>query len=188
MKKRFQTFLAAVAAMAFLAGGIACARPYSPGNTSVAPGPAASGSESAEGNSASESGSAEENSQEGTSQEETNLKIEISVSGKVFSAELADSETGRAFAAMLPLTLRMSELNGNEKYHYLEEDLPAAASCPGRIEAGDLMLYGRDCVVLFYESFSTSYSYTRIGRIADAEGLAEALGTGSAEVVFSAVV
>ena len=177
MKKRFQTFLAAVAAMAFLAGGIACARPYSPGNTSVAPGPAASGSESAE-----------ENSQEGTSQEETNLKIEISVSGKVFSAELADSETGRAFAAMLPLTLRMSELNGNEKYHYLEEDLPAAASCPGRIEAGDLMLYGRDCVVLFYESFSTSYSYTRIGRIADAEGLAEALGTGSAEVVFSAVV
>lgn len=163
--------------MAFLAGGIACARPYSPGNTSVAPGPAAS-----------ESGSAEENSQEGTSQEETNLKIEISVSGKVFSAELADSETGRAFAAMLPLTLRMSELNGNEKYHYLEEDLPAAASRPGRIEAGDLMLYGRDCVVLFYESFSTSYSYTRIGRIADAEGLAEALGTGSAEVVFSAAV
>ena len=47
------------------------------------------------------------------------------------------------------------------------------------------MLYGNNCVVLFYESFSSGYSYTRLGSVDDPAGLAEALGTGSVEVAFS---
>ena len=86
---------------------------------------------------------------------------------------------------MLTLTLSMSELNGNEKYHYLGESLPAAAQSVGRIEAGDVMLYGSSCVVIFYESFTTSYRYTRLGKIEDAEGLQAAVGTGSVTVTFS---
>ena len=86
---------------------------------------------------------------------------------------------------MLPLELDMSELNGNEKYYYLVTLLPSNPSRPGRIEAGDLMLYGSDCVVLFYQSFDTSYSYTRIGRLTNAEGIAEAAGTGSVTVTFA---
>ena len=110
--------------------------------------------------------------------------INIIIGSKTFTATLADSETGEAFAALLPLTVTMNELNGNEKYHYLSSSLPTAAYQPGTIHAGDLMLYGNNCVVLFYETFNTSYSYTRIGAIDDPSGLASALGSGDVSVRF----
>ena len=110
--------------------------------------------------------------------------INVIVGSKTFTATLADSETGEAFAALLPLTVTMNELNGNEKYHYLSSSLPTAAYQPGTIHAGDLMLYGNNCVVLFYETFNTSYSYTRLGSIDDPSGLASALGSGNVSVRF----
>ena len=110
--------------------------------------------------------------------------INIIIGSKAFSATLADSETGEAFAALLPLSVTMNELNGNEKYHYLNSSLPTAAYQPGTIHAGDLMLYGNNCVVLFYETFNTSYSYTRLGAIDNPSGLASALGSGNVSVRF----
>ncbi len=110
--------------------------------------------------------------------------INIIVGGQTFTATLADSETGEAFAALLPMTVTMNELNGNEKYHYLSSSLPTAAYQPGTIHAGDLMLYGNNCVVLFYETFNTSYSYTPIGSIDNPSGLAAALGSGNVSVRF----
>ena len=119
--------------------------------------------------------------------------INIIIGSKTFTATLADSETGEAFAALLPLTITMNELNGNEKYHYLSSPLPTAAYQPGIIHAGDLMLYGSNCVVLFYETFNTSYSYTRLGAIDNPSGLspadfasslASALGFGNVSVRF----
>ena len=110
--------------------------------------------------------------------------INVIVGSKTFTATLADSETGEAFAALLPLTITMNELNGNEKYHYLSTSLPTAAYQPGTVHAGDLMLYGNNCVVLFYETFNTSYSYTRLGAINNPSGLAEALGVGNMSVRF----
>lgn len=110
--------------------------------------------------------------------------ISVTVNGTAFTATLEDTEAARAFAELLPMTYEMSELNGNEKYIYLDERLPTDAAYPGRIEAGDIMLYGSNCLVLFYQSFNTSYSYTRIGHIDDASGLAAAAGSGSATVVW----
>ena len=46
------------------------------------------------------------------------------------------------------------------------------------------MLYGNNCLVVFYESFDTSYTYTKIGHIDDTSGLVDALGTGSVTVTF----
>ena len=111
-------------------------------------------------------------------------KMRVIVGDKTFMATLADNATGQAFADRLPLTLDMTELNGNEKYHYLASSLPNSPANPGTIHAGDIMLYGSSCVVLFYKTFQTSYTYTRIGSIDDPTGLAEALGSGAVTVKF----
>ena len=116
--------------------------------------------------------------------EGNNLNIEITVQNRTFYAELYDNETAEKFAEKLPLTLDMSELNGNEKYFYLPENLPTNAESSDKINSGDIMLYGSSCLVLFYDSFSTSYSYTPVGHIDDTDGLAEALGKGGVTVTF----
>lgn len=120
----------------------------------------------------------------GLNQTENTMQINVIAGTKTFTATLADSETGEAFAALLPLSVTMNELNGNEKYHYLSTSLPTAAYQPGTIHAGDLMLYKDNCVVLFCEIFSSSYSYTRIGFIDNPAGLASALGSGDVSVRF----
>jgi len=117
--------------------------------------------------------------------EEESNTMTISINGKSFNAELDDSPTAEAFRNSLPMTLDMSELNGNEKYYYLDSSLPTNASKPGTINTGDIMLYGNNCVVVFYKTFSTPYSYTRIGRITDTSGLEDAVGSGDVEITFS---
>lgn len=111
-------------------------------------------------------------------------KMRITIGTVVFTATLSDNATGNAFKARLPLTLNMTELNGNEKYFDLSAALPANASNPGTIQMGDLLLYSSNTLVLFYKTFSTSYSYTRIARVDNPAGLAAALGSGNATVKF----
>lgn len=86
---------------------------------------------------------------------------------------------------MLPITIEMGELNGNEKFFFLQTALTAAAQSVGSVQSGDIMLYGSDCLVLFYDSFSTPYRYTRLGAVDDAAGLAQALGAGSVTVTWA---
>ena len=112
-------------------------------------------------------------------------RMNITINGRQFPVDLADNDTARTFAALLPLTLEMSDLHGNEKYHHLGTGLPSRAENPGRIHAGDLMLFGDNSVVLFYKDFDTGYSYTRIGRLKDAAGLAAAVGRGTVTVEFN---
>ncbi|MEH7120983.1 cyclophilin-like fold protein [Neobacillus vireti] len=112
--------------------------------------------------------------------------INISVTDKIFTASLEDNDTAKALVKQLPLTLEMSELNGNEKYNNLSGNLRADKSTsPGRINEGDLMLYGNNCLVLFYKTFNTSYRYAKLGHIDNTTGLTEALGSGSVKVTFS---
>jgi hypothetical protein len=110
----------------------------------------------------------------------------MTVGERRFAITLADTDAARAFAARLPITLDMAELNGNEKHADLSPSLPADASVPGTIRNGDLMLYGSDTVVLFYLTFSSPYSYTRLGRVNDPAGLGQALGRHGVRVAFSA--
>ena len=112
--------------------------------------------------------------------------ITVKVGTKTFGATLAKNPAVDALRKLLPLSARMTELNGNEKYLRLAENLPTQSSRPASIQAGDLMLYGSNTIVIFYTSFSTTYSYTPLGRIDDATGLAAALGAGDVNVTFEA--
>ena len=114
------------------------------------------------------------------------MNISIVVGNSTFKMKLYNNDTAKALLTQLPMTLDMSELNGNEKYFFLSDSLPTASELVGNIRVGDLMLYGSDCLVLFYESFSTSYNYTKIGYIEDVSGLNNALGSGNVTVTFGA--
>ncbi len=114
----------------------------------------------------------------------TGNKVKIKIGEKTFTATILDNTTAKEFMALLPLTLDMNELNNNEKYGQLPKSMPIKASVPKNIEKGDLMMYGSSTLVLFYKSFSTSYSYTKIGKIDDVDGLVESLGNGNVKVQF----
>ena len=91
--------------------------------------------------------------------------IKVIVDGKKYNVKVEENKTAQSLVNMLPLELNMSELNGNEKYIYLDKTLPTNSYSPKHIEVGDMMLYGNDCLVVFYKSFDTPYSYTKIGHI-----------------------
>ena len=109
----------------------------------------------------------------------------VTVDKRRFAITLADTEAARAFASQLPLTLDMAELNGNEKHADLPRPLPTDPVRPGMIHAGDLMLYGSRTVVVFYETFRSSYSYTRLGRVDEPGDLSRVLGPHTSRVTFS---
>jgi hypothetical protein len=102
-----------------------------------------------------------------------------------FVITLVDTQAARAFALMLPLSISMADLNRNEKHAELPKSLPVSATLPRSIQNGDVMLYGRRTLVVFYKTLSSSYPYTRLGRVDDPAGLALALGIGSVQIEFS---
>jgi hypothetical protein len=152
------------------------------------------GHESSETSAVSENNSVNEHntSQTGSTKETTvevkMITMNITVGSTIFTATLENNDTAKAFVKQLPLTVDMSELNGNEKYNYLSSNLSAnTGSYPGTINEGDIMLYGNNCLVLFYKTFNTSYSYIKLGRINNTTGLAKALGSGSIRVTLNLV-
>ena len=110
--------------------------------------------------------------EEKNEEKETN-EVEVQIN-------LENNETALEFSKILPLTVNMNELNGNEKYVYLDKPLKTNPYNPKHIEAGDVMLFGNNCLVIFYKSFDTSYSYTKIGHI---DNLPD-LGNGDVEVII----
>lgn len=111
-------------------------------------------------------------------------QMKIIVGSTTYIVSLENNPSARALKAMLPITLDMKELNGNEKYSDLPASLPVDPANPGTIRSGDLMLYGDRVLVLFYETFSTSYRYTKLGRIETAAGLAAAVGAGEVKIAL----
>jgi len=79
----------------------------------------------------------------------TEIRMWMTVGELRFVITLADTPAARAFGSLLPLTVDMIELNGNEKYAELPNALPTNASRPGTILTGDLMLYGERTLVIF---------------------------------------
>ena len=106
--------------------------------------------------------------------------MKVIINKKEYIINLEDNETVKSFISSLPQELEMSELNGNEKYVYSDKSLPTDSENIKKINKGDVMLYGNNCLVIFYKSFNTSYSYTKIGHI---DNLPD-LGNGNIKVTF----
>lgn len=117
--------------------------------------------------------------------EKTFQTILVSVGQQTFKLNLFENETTKAIIKKLPLTLDMNELGGNEKYFHFSTTLPTHSFNPKMIHTGDVMLWGSNSLVLFYQTFSTSYAYTKIGYIEDTTHLEEALGKGNVVVKFA---
>jgi len=112
--------------------------------------------------------------------------LKVTINGKKYTASLENTQAAKELTSLLPLTLSMQEMNGNEKYGDLPQSLTQKTYSPGEIHAGDILLWGADTLVIFYKSFPTSYSYTAIGHIDDPSEIDEAVGSGSAEVLLEA--
>ena len=111
-----------------------------------------------------------------------NRSIQIQIDNKTFNATLEDNPTVEAFIKKLPLDVELEELNGNEKFYRFNDGFPTSDTKPDIIRTGDLMLYSSSYFVIFYKDFATSYSYTRLGKIEEVEGLVEALGENNIRV------
>ena len=83
--------------------------------------------------------------QKSNSNDETKeTKMKIKIGSKTFNATLFGNETVAAFKAMLPLTIKMEELNGNEKKYDFSNSSPTATYQPKTINSGDLMIWGKN--------------------------------------------
>lgn len=111
-------------------------------------------------------------------------KMKLNIGSTSFTVKLCDNATVTKLKAMLPMTLEMSELNGNEKYYHLPTELPTDETTPGTIRSGDLMLWEKNSLVLFYKTFKSSYSYTRLGQINAPSKLASVVGKGGVTITF----
>lgn len=109
-------------------------------------------------------------------------KMKLIVGEKTFIATLADTPSAKAFVAKLPLTLDMADYGGFEKVANIGT-LPSADHRENSLGLGDIMLYSSNTLVLFYANHG-GYSYTRIGKVDDTNGLREALGSGNVTIKF----
>ena len=117
--------------------------------------------------------------------EKEQVNMWMTINGHRFEVMAEDNATAHAFAAQLPLTLNMEDLHSNEKHAQLPNPLPTNASRANTNHNGDIMLYGSSTLVVFYKSFPSSYSYTRIGRVSQPDKLADVLGQGNVQIEFS---
>ena len=118
------------------------------------------------------------------SDKKTGTPVVLNINGQSFQAVFYNNKTANALLKKMPMTLNMKELNGNEKYHFFDMEFPADEKSPGKVSAGDIMLYGSDCLVMFYKSHSTSYQYTPVGKIENTSGFAKAVGSGNVTITF----
>ena len=91
--------------------------------------------------------------------------IKIIVSGKTLSVKIEDNEATKALVAALSeasITYESNDYSGFEKVGLLGRTLPTSDT-QITTQAGDVILYSGNQIVLFYGS--NTWSYTRLGKI-----------------------
>ena len=99
-----------------------------------------------------------------------------------FPFTLEDNEAANKLKEKLSIRLNMKGDVSHEKYYEFDDTFKTNSYSPGTIETGDILLYKSNYLVLFYETFSSSYSYTKLGKVTSTDGLKEALGSGDVSV------
>lgn len=122
-----------------------------------------------------------------TSKTEEEKMVTDTVNGETFTITLNQSQAAQEFLNLLPLTLDMRDVNGNEKYAVLNQTFTNDDKKAGTIHAGDLKLWSGNGLVLFYDDFPSPYQYTDLGTMSDSQGLAEALGSGDVIITIEVV-
>lgn len=61
-------------------------------------------------------------------------------------------------------------------YHYFGKALPTKEEDIHLKRAGDIMLFGANCLVIFTRDVESPYLYTRLGRVDDLAELSKAIG------------
>lgn len=123
--------------------------------------------------------------EQGGTEENAEMKMSVQVGGEVFSATLENNKAVSELVAMMqesPVVIEMGDYSGFEKVGSLGRSLTASNS-QTTTQAGDIVLYNGNQIVIFYGS--NSWSYTRLGHIDDLTGWEDALGSGDVTVTFS---
>lgn len=110
--------------------------------------------------------------------------IIITIKNKKYEAILYDNSTTKELIKKFPITITMSDLNGNEKYYNFSKSFSTSSENVANINKGDIMLFGDNCLVIFYKSFSTHYKYTKLGHIKNTEDLENSFGKGDISITF----
>ena len=110
--------------------------------------------------------------------------IIITIKNKKYEAILYDNSTTKELIKKFPITITMSDLNGNEKYYNFSKSFSTSSENVANINKGDIMLFGDNCLVIFYKSFSTRYRYTKLGYIKNTEDLENSFAKGDISITF----
>ena len=112
-------------------------------------------------------------------------RMKVQIDGHTFYAALENNDATAELVQMMknqPIVISMSDYSGFEKVGSLGTTLPGSNS-QMTTQAGDIVLYNNNQIVIFYGS--NSWSYTKLGHVDDLTGWEEVLGSGDVTVTFS---
>ena len=117
------------------------------------------------------------------------MSILMKIGDEVVTVAWEDNESARALAELLreqPMSIQMSMYGGFEQVGSFGTSLPRDDE-QTTTQAGDIVLYSGNQMVVFYGS--NSWAYTRLGRITDksAEELEKLLGNGDVTITLELV-
>lgn len=110
--------------------------------------------------------------------------ITLKTENAEYEAVLYDNSTVKELIKSFPMTITMSDLHENEKYYNLSKRFPTLSESVSTVNKGEIMLFGDNCLVIFYKSFSTYYKYTRLGYIKNYDDLEKSFGKGDIRITF----
>ena len=115
-------------------------------------------------------------------------EMKLTIGDTPVAVRWQDNESVKALAELVsegPLTVQMSMYGGFEQVGSIGQKLPRN-DAQTTTQAGDIVLYSGDQIVVFYGS--NSWAYTRLGRVEDrtAEEMKALLGNGDVTITISA--